>query len=220
MSQDFLDVRPGEKVTADKWNQMKKAAAAAQILRGGDNTRITVTPHGTLINAKISGGWTNPWRVVAAQRACTVAPGTVNGEYPTLLDNDGNTKRLDEKPAPQLNISNLQLGPNNVGWIAIELKSKEDYRTIDTVKVVQCDFIVGSELATSNPFFFFGLPGIGDFKVRYPLARIHYFPESDTIDIFQVAMFNLNWTCKPPAQISKPGEPAQSSLPRHFFFPA
>lgn len=227
MNQDFLEVRAGEKVTADKWNQMQKAAASTQVLRGGDNVRIQITPHGTLINSKHGGGWNNAWRVVASQRICTVAPGTVNGEYPSIKDPDGKVIRIDTKPRPHLSLEHPVFGPNGVGWIALELKLKEDYRTIESAMVVQADYIVASELATTNPFFFFGLPGIGNFKVRYPLARIHQVVEANPItgqppvlDIFQVAMFNLNFSCKPPAQQSTDGKQAQSSLPRYFFWPA
>jgi hypothetical protein len=219
--QDFLEVQPGEKITAQKWNQMQRAAAASQVLRGGENIRIQVTPHGTILNSKHGGGFNHPWRVVASQLQARVYPGTVNGEYPSMVDRDGNIIRMDAKPPPYLDLSAPKIGLNDVGWIAIELKLKDDYRTIETARVVQCDFIVGSEKGTTNPFFFFGLPGIGNFSVRYPIARLQWFRDSQSLDIYQVAMFNLNHTCKPPAQqTTAPGTKAQSTLPRHFFFPA
>jgi hypothetical protein len=221
MNQDFLEVKPGEVVTAAKWNQMQKAAAASQVLRGGDNTRIHVTPHGTLINTKHGGGFNHPWRVVANQLEATVNPGTVNGGTPMIHDiATGEDVPMDRNPAPTISMQFPKVGPNGIGWIALELKLKEDYRTIETAFVVQADFIVGSELATTNPFFFYGLPGIGNFSVRYPLARLQWFSDSESVTVFQISMFNLNHTCKPPAQISKPGELFASTLPRHFFFPA
>jgi hypothetical protein len=217
MNQDFLNVKPGEAVTAEKWNQMQKAAAASQVLRGGENTRIQMTPHGTLINTKHGGGWNHPWRVVTSQKEATIYPGTVNGEYPSIKTPDNQVTRIDAKPAPRLDMVFPKVGPNGVGWIALELQLEDDYRMIKTAMVVQTDYIVGSELATNNPFFFFGLPGIGGHKVRYPLARLHYFRDSGALDIFQVAMFNLNHTCKPP---NPDPDPAKSTLPRHFFFPS
>lgn len=231
MGQDSLDVRPGEEITADKWNKMKKAADAAQVLRGGDNTRSIATPHGVLISTKHGGGWNHPWRVVTSQLSARIYPGTVNGEYPTIVDADKNETKIDAKPPPYLNLSSVpNVNPrNNVGWIALELQLKDDYRTIETAKIVQVAFIVGSELHTDNPFFFFGLPGIGNsvnaagettHGVRYPLARLQYFPNTNTVDIFQVSMFNLNHVCKPPAQQHFPNAPDQSTLPRHFFYPA
>ncbi len=222
MPQDFLQVSPGEAITADKWNRTMKAAVSAQILRGGDNVRTISTPAGTLINTKHGGGWNHPWRVVASQLSARVYPGTVNGEYPTILDADGTEKKIDAHPPPYLNLSAPNINTrNNVGWIALELKLKEDYRDIETAKVVQVNFIVGSELHTDNPFFFFGLPGIGNFSVRYPLARLQYFPNTNSLDIYQVAMFNLNHVCKPPdQQRNGGGEPNRSTLPRHFFYPA
>lgn len=222
MAQDPLSVKSGEPITADKWNRMQKAAVASQILLGGDNVRTTSTPMGTLISSKHGGGWNHPWRVVSSQLSARVYPGTVNGQYPTILDADGTEKTIDVKPPPYLNLSQPKINQrNNVGWIALELELDEDYRTIKTAKIVQVDYIVGSELHTDNPFFFFGLPGIGNFKVRYPLARLQWFPNTSSIDIYQVAMFNLNHVAKPPdAQRNGPGEPNRSSLPRHFFYPA
>lgn len=222
MPQDSLEVRPGEAITAEKWNRMQKAAIASQILRGGDNIRTISTPKGTLISTKHGGGWNHPWRVVASQLSARIYPGTVNGAYPTVRDADNTEKPIDAKPPPYLNLSQPKInGRNNVGWIALELKLKEDYREIESAKVVQESFIVGSELHTDNPFFFFGLPGIGNFSVRYPLARLQWFPNTNTLDIYQVAMFNLNHVAKPPdAQRNGGAEPNRSSLPRHFFYPA
>jgi hypothetical protein len=222
MPQDSLEVRPGEPITAEKWNRVQRTAYASQILRGGDNTRTLSTPKGTLINTKHGGGWNHPWRVVASQLSARVYPGTVNGAFPTIRDSDGTEKQIDVKPPPYLNLSQPSVNDrNNVGWIALELKLKEDYREIETAKVVQVSFIVGSELHTDNPFFFFGLPGIGNFSVRYPLARLQYFPNTNSLEIYQVAMFNLNHVCKPPdAQRNGGAEPNRSSLPRHFFYPA
>jgi hypothetical protein len=72
----------------------------------------------------------------------------------------------------------------------------------------------------SFPFFYFFYPVIGDFKVRYPLARLQ--KVGDGVNVYQVAMFNLNWKAKPP-QPSGAGTEATahgSAFPRHFFWPA
>jgi hypothetical protein len=217
MRDDFLSVKAGDPITAEKWNQMQRAANGSQVLRGGENIAVSSFPHGVILNGRHGGGFNHPWRVVSSQLSAKVSPGTINGEYPSIVDADNNITKIDAEPPPLLDLSDPKVLENGVGWIALELKLKEDYRTIETARVVQCDFIVGSEQSTTNPFFFFGLPGIGNFSVRYPLARLQWFSNIGTLSIFQVAMFNLSHTCKPP---NPDPDPAKSSLPRHFFFPA
>jgi hypothetical protein len=220
VNNDFLNVRPGDKVTADLWNRMRGAADATQPLLGGENVRIQRTPHGTLYNAKHAGGWVHPWRVLLSRETVTVFPGLINGQEPKMQDTTGKEVPLSNRPPPHLKIGSF--GPNNIGWIALELTVDNTYHKIQKARVVQCATIVGSELATANPFFFYGNPGIpGDPpRVRYALARIQKLGEG-AYSVYQVAMFNLNWIAKPP-QPQGAGTAAtagQGALPRHFFWP-
>lgn len=216
-------VRAGQPVSAEAWNRMVAAAQATVPLLGGEDIRINRTPHGTLYNAKLGGGWVHPWRVLLGQGSATVNPGTINGQEPTVVDERGNEIPMSNNPAPRLNIRNF--GPDNIGWIALELTVDKNYRTIKTAHVVQSAIIIGSELTTNNPFFFYGLPGIpsGDPdspKVRYPLARIQLLGPG-AFSLFQVSMFNLNWVAKPPQTAAAAGGgPSTGANPRHFFWPA
>lgn len=222
---DFLDVNPGDPVTADKWNRLIKSTERSTVLYGGEDMRINKTPHGTLINAKHIGGFLHPWRVLVSTQAASIYPGLINGQTPTI----NGRPMTDRTPPPLLE---LQDNFNNgLGWIALELETDKDpkdtsddpthkYAIIKTAKIVQCQVITGSELHTINPFFYFGFPGIGDFKVRYPLARLQKL--GDAVNVFQVAMFNLNWKAKPPQPSGggTEGTAIGSAFPRHFFWPA
>lgn len=210
MRDDFLNVKPGDPVTADKWNQMVKANRANDVLIGGENVRIQKLPHGTLVNAKHGGGFLHPWRTLVSPTSARVMPGLVNGQQPTIKDARGTEHKLNEQPPPLLPILDGNFN-HNLGWIALELTVSDDYRTIKKAHVVQCDVILDSEYDTNNPFFFYGLPGRAGHKVRYPLARLERIARG-RYNVFQVAMFNLNWIAKPPT-------PGQSAISRHFFWP-
>jgi hypothetical protein len=214
-------VRPGQPVSASEWNKLVAAAEAAVPLLGGEDIRINRTPHGTMYNAKLGGGFTHPWRVLMGQNSATVRTGLINGQEPMIVDARGNEIPMSNRPSPHIAIRNF--GPNNIGWIALELWVDDKYRKIERAFVKQTAIIVGSELTTDNPFFFYGLPGIpstGLPKVRYPLARIQRLGPG-AYSLFQMAMFNLNWICKPPQPqgAGTAGTAGQGALPRHFFWP-
>lgn len=203
---------------------MGSLAKSTQPLLGGEDVRITRTPHGTLYNAKRTGGFQHPWRVLVSNETATVYPGMINGQEPTILDQrTGNKLPLSNRPSPHLRIGSFN---KNIGWIALELTVDKTYHKIIEAEVVQSAIIVGSELTTNNPFFFYGLPGIPSSdpdrpKVRYPLARLERVG-AKSYNVYQVAMFNLNWIAKPP-QPQGAGTAAtagQGALPRHFFWPS
>lgn len=221
MAGEFLDVKPGDPITAEIWNRLLAATDRSNVLYGGENIRVTKLPHGTIVNAKNTMGWLHPWKVIAAKKTATVLPGLINGEEPTMIDKKtGQPKKLSDRPPPQLSINERSLGANGIGWIALELETDEKYRAIKTAEVVQCQVITLSEEKTANPYFYFGLGGIGNFRVRYPLARLQ--KAINGISVYQVAMFNLNWAAKPPAPsgTGTARQAGQSALPRHFFWPS
>lgn len=222
---EFSTVKPGDPITSDLWNRLLRATERTDVLYGGDNMRVTKTPHGTLIHAKHVGGFLHPWRVLASNTKISVYPGLINGRTPTINDKP----MTDRVPPPLLELSKDSFN-KGLGWVALELETDKDkndksetpnmYATIKTAKVVQCQMIASSEKLTDNPFFYFGYPGIGDFKVRYPLARLQLV--GDGVNVYQVAMFNLNWKAKPPQPTGggTAGTALGSAFPRHFFWPA
>jgi hypothetical protein len=226
-----LKVKPGDPITADIWNRMLNSADRSNVLYGGENTRITKTPHGTLVNAKTIGGYLHPWRVLVSATNASIQPGLINGQTHTINSNGSDPPITDRTPPSLLAIDTNNFN-NGLGWIALELETDKDpkqpsddpifkYTIIKTAKIIQCKVITGSELTTKNPFFYFGFPGIGNFKVRYPLARLQSVGE-DQVLVFQVAIFNLNWKAKPPQPSGggTGGTAVGSAFPRHFFWPA
>jgi hypothetical protein len=218
---DFLTVKPGDPITAEIWHQLLKSVDRSNTLYGGENTRVTKTPHGTFVNAKTIAGWLHPWRVLVSRDHATVYPGLINGQKPLMLDKvTGNELSLDNRPPPLLPLNDNSFN-NGVGYIALELTCDNKYQKITKAHVIQCQVIIGSELTTSNPYLYFGLPGVGNFQVRYPLARLQRVASQKFV-VYQVAMFNLNWKAKPPLP-SGGGTGATaigSAFPRHFFWPA
>jgi hypothetical protein len=221
MAGEFLNVRPGDPITAEIWKQLLSSTDRASVLYGGENVRIVKSPHGTLLNAKNSGlGFLHPWRVTISRTTAQVYPGLVNGGKPTIKDPvTGEDKALQDRPPPVILLNDNIFSASGIGWIALQITTDKTYKPIKKAEVIQCQVIVGSEVVTDNPFFFFGLPGIGNFQVRYPLARLQRVAKFK-YDVFQVAMFNLNWIAKPPALASGTAKQAtQGVLPRHFFWP-
>lgn len=218
---DFLSVKPGDPITADGWNQLLKSNDRANVLYGGENVRVTKLPHGTMLNAKQTSGFIHPWRVSVSTTSAHVQPGTINGMIPTIQDKKtGQQRKMTDRPPPILHLNDNTFNASGIGWVALEIQTDKNYRDIKTAKVVQCQLIVGSEAVTNNPFFYFGLPGIGDFRVRYALARLQKVGKGK-FNVFQVAMFNLNWRAKPPSpQSGTANQATQGNLPRHFFWPA
>ncbi len=228
---DFLTVKQGDPISAEKWTRMQRESERNTILYGGENTRVNKNTRGVMINAFNKGGFLHPWRALVSSQTATIWPGTINGTFPKIKDQDGTLRDITERPPPLIPMVGAKFNPSDIGWIALELQLEDDYRKIKTATVVQTDYIVGSEghgtpgttgfvQGTNNPFFYFGNPGIGDKKVRYQLVRLRKVgvdtKGNNLIDSFQVAMFNLNWACKPPAGPGNTG----SQIPRHFFWPA
>lgn len=212
MTNDFLEVKRGDAITADLWNRMEKASLRSRVLLGGENMRVDQFPHGALLSAKHGGGWDHPWRVIISSAAAMVSPGTVNGEKPTIKDKAGHQQLMTNRPPPLIALSHSLFDSHGNGWIALELLLDKNYNAIKTAEVKQTMTITGAELTTDNPFFFFGLPGIAGFKARYPLAKLKRLPGGG-MQVYQIAMFNVNHKAKPPQE-------GQTSLARHFFWPA
>lgn len=223
---DFLDVKPGDPITADIWNRLLRSTDRSNILYGGENIRVAHLPQGTLINAKHVGGFLHPWRVLVSTQTISVYPGLINGSKPKMLDaNTGQDQELTNRPPPLLQLNNNTFKSDGTGWVALELTTDKGYKDIKKVIVKQCQMITEAERTTNNPFFYFGLPGIegvNSYKVRYPLARLQRVGEGQVL-VTQVAMFNLNWVAKPPPPpggAGTKGTTIGSAFPRHFFWPA
>lgn len=218
MNDDFLTVRKGDPITAEIWNRMQRAGDRSSVLLGGENTRISRMPHGTLINAKHVGVFVHPFRVTVSGLSAIVLPGLVNGEVPTMrlaTGSSGVNVPLDNRPPPVMKLSRALFDQIGQGWIALELKVEEKFFKIEKAEVIQCANITqANNNVINNPFFYFGLPGLPGGRVRYPIARL--FLRGGGIECFQVAMFNMNHKTKPPA----PAGTGNTMLPRHFFWPA
>lgn len=208
-------VRPGDKITATGWNRMVRASKAAQVGYGGENVRITRTPHGTLINAKHTVGWNHPFRVISGRNNCIVNPGLVNDIMPTIhttagLGGGGGDIKLNASPQPYL-FFNSNFNSRGEGYIALELTFDDKWQKITKCEVIQCANINRLDTEVVDmPQFYYGFPGLPGFKSRYPIAKLKL-ESTGGISVFQVAMFNLNHKSRPGVGVGSV---------RHFYWPA
>jgi hypothetical protein len=215
VNDDFLSVKPGDLITADIWNKMAASADRSKMLFGGENARVNMTPHGTLVNAKFVGGYSHPWRVLPSIDHLVVNPGTINNVMPTIKG-----VPLDSRPAPQLDIDTGLYDQSGMGWIAAILTCDNAWITIKHLEIKQVANITREDsTAQMNPQLYLGYAGFSDQTARYPIARIQKIPSPPGEDfgyrLWQIAMFNLQWKAKPPAGPGMPG----SQVSRHFYWP-
>jgi hypothetical protein len=221
MTTDFLNVKAGDPVTMEKWNQMVASARSSQLCLGGDNVRIRKLPHGSLINSRFVRTWVHPWRMTASFSHAMFHPGTINGMSPTIAAAQGRAVPINNNPPPALPMSSSEWDDQGFSWMVLELSfdpQDTSWREIKSVEIKQRANITREDKQhLDTPQLYLGYAGFNDsHTARYPLVRMQRVKSSTNklaFNYWQVAMFNLQHKAVPPI-------PGQTSISRHYFWPA
>ena len=187
---------------------LQKTERAA--IRSGVGVRRAVRSRSTTISmlGRIFG-WDHPFAVHYYGIKSLIAPGTVNGQYPTIK---GKSIKVDDKG--QYPLLDMQDFKGAASWVCAEITRSgkgtdpqdKTKPLIKTIEIVHVQNLNDQEISA----YFggaLGYPDVGDNKTRLPLARIE--TQQFGPATFQIASFNYSYTIK-----------IANGKTRNYFYPA
>lgn len=204
-------VKPGQRVTAWLFEQMRRAIYACRLI-AGENVRLVTTPSGTVISFINSFPVSCAWQVsLQGSTAATLRPGSINKIEATIKGTplDGGE---DGKPAPVLEFGKPKLSKEGRGYICAEITCDPDddwnILTVEIVQVADPDTEDGSA-SDGLPNASGGSAPLSGNRSRHPLAMLLK-RKDGRLDVEQFTCFDLQHRVRLAAD--------QKSASRHFFW--